>query len=61
MMPAIHSQLIRILADIDGILTESEDIAANTNDDGERQAALDFLIEFQPAKLRVERMLGRND
>jgi hypothetical protein len=55
-----RAQLIRTLAEIDGILAESEDIAASTDDDGERQAALDFLIEFQEAKQRVERMLERN-
>jgi hypothetical protein len=56
-MPTPRHQLIRTLAEIDGILAESEDIAAHTDDDGERQAALDFLIEFQEAKQRVERML----
>ena len=54
-----RNQLIRTLAEIDGLLAESEDIAANTHDDGERQAALDFLIEFQETKQRVEGMLGQ--
>jgi hypothetical protein len=52
--------LFRTLVGIDGILTESEDIAANTDDDGERQAALDFLIEFQETKQRVQRMLANS-
>jgi hypothetical protein len=60
-MTTSRNELARVLADIDGILAESEDIAPNTDDDGERQAALDFLIEFQETKQRVERMLGSDD
>jgi hypothetical protein len=56
-MPTPRTQLIRILADIDGLLAESEYIAATTDDDGERQAALDFLIEFQEAKRSLEPIL----
>jgi hypothetical protein len=59
-MPTSRNELAHVLADIDRLLAESEDIAADPEDDGERQAALDFLIEFQETKQRVERLLRDN-
>jgi hypothetical protein len=40
-------------------LAKAEEIAARPVDHGERQAALDFPIEFQGAKRRVEAELSR--
>jgi hypothetical protein len=53
-----RNELARCLADIDQCLAKAEDMTANPADDGERQAALEFLIEFQDAKRRGEAELS---
>jgi hypothetical protein len=53
-MPDTHrTELARCLADIDQCLAKADD----PYDDGERQSALDFLIEFQEARRKVESKL----
>lgn len=51
-----HTQLIRILAKIDGLLAEVEDAIENPEGD-DVDGAHDLAIEFQDAKQRVESML----
>ena len=50
-----RAKLVRTLAEIDQQLAEAEDIAENEPEF--RQSALDFIIEFQEAKRRVELQL----
>ena len=49
-----RNELARALANIDQCLGNAEAIAADPEDDRERQSALDFLIEFQEARRNVE-------
>jgi hypothetical protein len=51
-----RNRLIRVLAHFDQLLAESEAIAADTEDECQ-QSAIDFMIEFQDARRRVEAKL----
>jgi hypothetical protein len=56
-MPEIRrNELARVLADIDQCLAKAEAIAADPEDEL-HESALDFLIEFQEARLAVEAKL----
>ena len=48
-----HSELVRILSEIDGLLAETEEVAADPRDD-DLDGVLDLLIEFQGWKQSVE-------
>ena len=54
-----RNELARILADIDRLLAEAEDIAAEDSED--RNRALELLIEFQDRKRAVEAKLRGDD
>ena len=58
MSEATRNRLVRILADIDRLLPELEDIAQDPQDD-DRDRALAMLIGFQEAKRGVEAKLRR--
>jgi hypothetical protein len=60
MMPTPNrNELVRCLADIDRCLAQAEAMADDPVDDGERQSALDFLIEFHDARRQVEAKLRK--
>jgi hypothetical protein len=52
-----RNDLARVLARIDRLLVEEEDIAATTDKVWEREIALNLLIEFQEEKRGVEAKL----
>lgn len=52
-----RNELARALADIDQLLAAAEGLAEDSETDGDRQSALDFLIEFQEARRNVEAKL----
>jgi hypothetical protein len=54
-MPNRRNELARILAEIDGLLVQAEEIAAEDPEDRDR--ALELLIEFQETKRYVEAKL----
>jgi hypothetical protein len=54
----LRRELVRILAEIDGLLAETEEIAADPVDD-DLDGALNLLIEFQGWKRAVEWELRR--
>ena len=53
-MTTRRNELASCLAEIDQCLAKAKDAIADPIDGGERQSALDFLIEFQETKRRVE-------
>lgn len=55
---SVEWRAIRTLAAIDGLLIQAEEIAEDPFMGELRDDALDYLIEFQDAKHRVERMVG---
>jgi hypothetical protein len=55
-MPTRPNELTRILAEIDGLLAEAEEIAEDPQDD-DRDRALELVIEFQETKRSVEAKL----
>jgi hypothetical protein len=59
-MPTYRNELVRILADLDQTLAKAEEIAASPYDEC-RQSAIDFLIEFEPVRRKVEGELKGND
>ena len=54
-----RAQLTRILADIDRLLEELEEVAAEDPEDDDRDLALALLIKFQETKRDVEAKLRR--
>jgi hypothetical protein len=56
MPDTLRNELARILADLDRCLANAERIAADP-DDEDHDSALDFLIEFQEVRQRVEATL----
>jgi hypothetical protein len=53
MLLSRHNELARVLADIDGLLVEAEDIAQDPPSE-DRDRALDLLVAFQEYKRAVE-------